>query len=276
MVATPAAPGLSWTDESMERNCRPEYVPFLCSTVWINSVAPLSIGTEKFYSLGVLLLSAGRKADFVDFKVVLETADHVKQAFFRKDVAVDLDEATGSKYFQAIFGTLEPVFSVLSIDTTERYTDGSGESVETFHQFRPPSPEEMQSQQKLLRRLTTGTSPARAADNPPDGTARANGRVWVSLSSPQAKAAFLIGYRDGSRGASSVNDSRMPVEELVAAVDRFYLEPSNLAIPVSGALSYIVQKAGGARPGVLQGFLDELRREASDQRDIGGGWKIAK
>jgi len=98
---------------------------------------------------------------------------------------------------------------------------------------------------------------------PPFTNGMCNGRHWQVF---MDKGNYLVGFLDGLRAARSPSRPYIPeplsMVELVKAVDRFYQEPENLAIPVPEALRIVALKANGAPQSEIDSVSAAARRKA--------------
>jgi hypothetical protein len=108
-----------------------------------------------------------------------------------------------------------------------------------------------------------------------------NGRFWASISTVQSKRALLLGFREGLKigilqfvdcGNEKVkialemsfpSSEKLNSDELISAMDRFYAEPLNRAIPIGQALIYIGAEVTGMKPAQLAEVLADFRRDAA-------------
>lgn len=93
-----------------------------------------------------------------------------------------------------------------------------------------------------------------------------NGRAWKQFSE-DSKIAFVLGFSYGA-GITNPPDFRMFVpatlsnREIADGLDRFYLEPENLAIPMGIAVAILAKKTSGAEQTDIDALLAGARRWA--------------
>ena len=93
-----------------------------------------------------------------------------------------------------------------------------------------------------------------------------NGRTWRALQSGE-KILYLTGFAEAllqvdSPMRSNYIATQLSTGEAGEAVDRFYAEPENLPIPVTGALVVVTMRANGAAQSSINDVLSFSRRLA--------------
>jgi hypothetical protein len=97
-----------------------------------------------------------------------------------------------------------------------------------------------------------------------------NGRGWQSASN-SFKTGYVVGFQDtlnglGSKESSTLLPKNMTVGDAIRAIDIFYEERENRAIPIIGAISVVTAKANGMSPTELEQFKANLRRSFADSK----------
>ena len=119
-------------------------------------------------------------------------------------------------------------------------------------------------------RATQSAPQAKPAEVKPPDTAPTetnglyNGRFWKQLAAGE-KIMFVVGFTNGIGitnvpNAEAYVPAKLTNNEIVGGLDRFYLEPENLLIPLSLSVVILSQKASGAEPALIDSLIAEVRR----------------
>ncbi len=91
-----------------------------------------------------------------------------------------------------------------------------------------------------------------------------NGRFWKQLSAGE-KIMFVVGFTSGI-GITNVSNAGACVpasltnKEAADGLDRFYLEPENLMVPMCMSVTILAAKASGSEPSMIDSMIAEVRR----------------
>ena len=100
----------------------------------------------------------------------------------------------------------------------------------------------------------------------------ANGQAWGRMSESM-KLGFVVGFADGFGSAVAVStyDDRFPSKstngEIVKALDKFYEEPANAAIPITGALQIFTAQVRGVPSDAIRQMTEAWRQGAATSKD---------
>ena len=101
-------------------------------------------------------------------------------------------------------------------------------------------------------------------DDPNQTAGFVNGRGWKAFPLP-VKVGYLAGLSEGSefiKNNSNVLPKNLTYGEISAALDAFYIEPTNANIAVPIALMYVKRKVAGASEAELKDLESKMRKDA--------------
>lgn len=104
-----------------------------------------------------------------------------------------------------------------------------------------------------------------------------NGRGWQAIA-PGAKFIYVFGVSEGllaearSSRANYLPDN-LVLAEIQQGVDRFYIEPENILIPIIQALKIVTMKAAGASQSDIDAMLSLQRKYANNAPERSSGAK---
>ena len=91
-----------------------------------------------------------------------------------------------------------------------------------------------------------------------------NGRLWKGLSTGE-KIMFVVGFSSGigitnTTNAEAYVPGKLTNREIAEGLDRFYVEPENLLVPMCLSVAILAKKASGAEPVAIDSLIAEVRR----------------
>src|SRR6266436_1301392 len=123
----------------------------------------------------------------------------------------------------------------------------------------------------LLLLMIAGAALCQAPKAPDRTDKVANGRFWKALSN-EGRLYYVIGFSDGvvssSLEAIATYIPNATYGETVEAIDRFFAEPENAAIPVRDAVRVFRMKLNGASPERIEEEKAAIRRAVQEQERI--------
>jgi hypothetical protein len=101
-----------------------------------------------------------------------------------------------------------------------------------------------------------------------------NGRYWAATSD-SGKNNYIIGFLEGLSEASPeairrYDTGELSVNEVRAAIDRFYTQPENTLIPVFEAFQIVGMRIHGASESVIDARLSVFRKFANEPQEQRG------